>query len=196
MCVGRDVPEQSMRCWPRQKVPLLPLQPLMSLAVPLQLSTLRAAVDAAAALPPPLLVRALLLPPPLLWLPLPLLRHATTNAAASCVTTAVWGSRAASCGCPSQSTQPSMASRPSKASRPPGLFCQMSQLSTVKEEEELAQGSSDPWRKACYLCDPSWTGWTCRRCGVTWRAPYAVGEGWDRHLGTSRLMLRNIFGAG
>ena len=42
---------------------------------------------------------ALLLLPPLLWLPLPLLRHATTNAAASCVTTAVWGSRAASGGC-------------------------------------------------------------------------------------------------
>ena len=76
------------------------------------------------------------------------------------------------CGCPSQPTQPSMASRPSKASRPPGLFCQVSQLSTVKEEEELAQGSGDPWRKACYLCDPSWTGWTCRRCGVTWRAPH------------------------
>ena len=73
VCVGRDVPEQSMRCWPRQKVLLLPLQPLMSLAVPLQLSTLRAAVDAAAALPPPLLARALLLPPPLLRLPLPLL---------------------------------------------------------------------------------------------------------------------------
>ena len=35
VCVGRGVPEQSMRCWPRQKVLLLPLQPLMSLAVPL-----------------------------------------------------------------------------------------------------------------------------------------------------------------
>ena len=42
---------------------------------------------------------ALLLLPPLLWLPLPLLRHATINAAASCVTTAVWGSRATSRGC-------------------------------------------------------------------------------------------------
>ena len=47
--------------------------------------------------PPP--IAALLLLPPLLWLPLPLLRHATINAAASCVTTAVWGSRATSRGC-------------------------------------------------------------------------------------------------
>ena len=31
----------------------------------------------------------------------------------------------------------------------------------------------DPWRKACYLCDPSWADWTCHRCGVTWRAPAA-----------------------
>ena len=27
--------------------------------------------------------------------------------------------------------------------------------------------------KNCYLCDPSWIGWTCPRCGVTWRAPAA-----------------------
>ena len=27
--------------------------------------------------------------------------------------------------------------------------------------------------KHCYLCDPSWIGWTCPRCGVTWRAPAA-----------------------
>ena len=75
VCVGRDVPEQSMRCWSKQEVLLLPLQLSMSLAVPLQLSTLRAPVDAAAALPPPLLVRALLLPPPLLWLSLQLIAN-------------------------------------------------------------------------------------------------------------------------
>ena len=87
-----------MRCWPRQKVLLLPLQPLMSLAVPLQLSTLRAAVDAAAALPPPLLARALLLTPPLLlllWL-----RRLQTSFCDDCGSD---GSRAASGGAPGSS---------------------------------------------------------------------------------------------
>ena len=27
--------------------------------------------------------------------------------------------------------------------------------------------------KTCYLCDPSWTNWTCHHCGITWKASAA-----------------------
>ena len=79
---------------------------------------------------------ALLLLPPLLWLPLPLLRHATTNAAASCVTTAVWGSRAASRGCLGQRLHSLVACLPDvrvglKPARPAQAACVKAWMETV-----------------------------------------------------------------